>query len=66
MNVATTEARGTFADWCDGLALERPWPEHSARRGAEAFLEEKPLLRALPDSEPNLEEIVEVTVGKTP
>jgi transposase len=54
------------ADWCNGLAADRPCPENRDVTVREAFAEEAPKLLALPDSPYPLNERVAVTAGKTP
>ncbi len=53
-------------EWCNGRAMDRPWPEDKTRTVREAFEEERPKLIALPATPFPCEEIVEVAVGKTP
>jgi transposase len=52
--------------WCQGAALERPWPEDPSRRVAEVFREEQGKLLALAPNPFPVEERVEVSVDKTP
>ena len=52
--------------WCQGPALERPWPEEPSRRVADVFREEQGRLLALPENPFPVDERVEVVVGKTP
>jgi hypothetical protein len=53
-------------NWCEGLAMERRWPEDSRRSVGEAFLQEKKHLLALPSSPYPCDERIEVTCGKAP
>jgi transposase len=53
-------------EWCNGRALDRPWPQDKGRTVRQAFEEEQPKLLSLPDTSFPCEEIVEVSVGKTP
>jgi len=53
-------------EWCDTIALERPWPEDRSKTVAEAYEEEKSCLLPPPDSEVDVNERKEVSVGKTP
>jgi transposase len=52
--------------WCDGPALERPWPEDRSRTVAEVFEEEKKRLLPVPETGFPTEERREIPVGKTP
>ena len=54
------------ADWCNGLAADRPCPENRDVTVREAFAEEAPKLLPLPDSAFPLSERIAVKVGKTP
>lgn len=52
--------------WCDGPALDRPWPEGRTRTVREAWIEEQPTLLELnPNPYPD-DERREAHVGKTP
>lgn len=53
-------------DWCQGIAADRPCPEHSTLSVRDVFLEEQPKLFKLPDNPYPTEERQEVRVGKTP
>jgi len=52
--------------WCDGPTMDRKWQDDDTRTVAQAFIEEQPRLRALPDAPFSTEERVEARVGKTP
>lgn len=52
--------------WCHGRAAERPWPDDRSKTVADAFAEEKPRLRQLPDTGFPTEERREVKIGKSP
>ena len=52
--------------WCEGLAMERRWPDDHSRRVRDAALEERPRLLPLPELPFPCEERVSVRVGKTP
>src|SRR5215469_11257721 len=54
------------ADWCSGMAADRPCPEHQTLSVREAFTAEAPYLRQLPDNAYPLIERVEISVNKTP
>jgi hypothetical protein len=54
------------ADWCNGLAADRPCPENRDVTVREAFAEEAPKLLPLPDSAFPLSEPIAVKIGKTP
>lgn len=54
------------AAWCNGEAMDRPWPDDRTRRVRDAFLVEQPRLLQLPDHPWPVEDRVEVSVGKTP
>jgi transposase len=54
------------AQWCDGRAADRPWPQDKARTVRAAFEEERGKLIALPEAGFVVEELVEVAVGKQP
>jgi transposase len=54
------------ATWSTGIALDRRWPEDSARTVRDVFVEEKTKLLALPNNAFATEERTEVDVGKTP
>lgn len=53
-------------EWCQGEAMDRPWPEDSSRSVRQAFEEEQPKLLPLPEQRFPCDERREVTVGKTP
>jgi transposase len=53
-------------EWCDTIALERPWPEDRSLSVADAFLREQGLLLPLPETPFPTDERREVAVGKTP
>lgn len=53
-------------EWCDGIALQRPWPEDRSITVADAFAREMEYLLAVPEQELALEERIEITVRKTP
>ena len=52
--------------WCEGLAADRRWPEDHKRRVRDVFAEERARLLELPEVPFPAEEIVPVSVGKTP
>jgi transposase len=53
-------------EWCQGEAMDRPWPADPSRKVRDAFLEEQPKLLALPERAYETDERREVAVGKTP
>lgn len=53
-------------EWCDSIAVQRPWPEDRSISVADAVAEEQPRLLPLPTQELSLDERTEVSVGKTP
>jgi len=52
--------------WCEGLAMERRWPQDTTQTVRDAFQVEQPLLLALPANPFPVEERHEVVAGKTP
>ena len=52
--------------WCNGPALERPWPQDPAISVGQAFAQERALLLPLPEAPWPLAERLEVSIGKTP
>lgn len=52
--------------WCAGVAMERPWPEDRSISVAQAFEREQEQLLAVPERAFELDERVELSVGKTP
>ena len=52
--------------WCEGLAMDRRWPDDHSRKVRDAFEEERPRLLPLPEQPFPCEERVPVRVGKTP
>jgi transposase len=52
--------------WCDGPAQDRPCPEDRSQTVRAAFEHERTHLLALPDNPFPIDEVVEVSVGKTP
>lgn len=52
--------------WCSGVAAERRCPEDRLRSVGEAFADERPRLRLLPENPFPIEDIAQVEVGKTP
>ena len=52
--------------WCEGIAADRRWPDDHTRRVRDVFTEERGHLLALPDTPFPCQEIVPVSVGKTP
>ena len=52
--------------WCDGPAMQRPWPEDRRLTVAEAYVQECKRLLAIPDDVFATDERHEATVGKTP
>jgi transposase len=53
-------------EWCEGEALDRPWPEDPTLTVRDAFNRERPHLVALPPEPFPVDERVEARVGKTP
>jgi transposase len=53
-------------DWCDGRALDRPWPQDDSLTVRQAFVLEQPRLLELPATDYALGERLEVSVAKTP
>ena len=60
------DLNGQALAWCDGVAMERRWPQDDSRSVREAFLEEQTSLLPLPADEFPVEERQEVVAGKTP
>jgi transposase len=54
------------SEWCNGIAMERPWPEDPQKTVAQAFEEERARLLPLPENPFPVHERREVPVGKTP
>ena len=54
------------ADWCQGTVAQRRHPDDDTMTVAEAWEEEKPRLRSLPDDAFPAHDRVEVKVGRTP
>jgi hypothetical protein len=54
------------ANWCNGPAANRPCPEDRSISVQTAFVNEQPMLIALPDNPFPTEERIEISVGKTP
>jgi transposase len=52
--------------WCQGEAMDRPWPQDPQRTVRLAFEEERPRLLPLPERPYSTDERREVVVGKTP
>ena len=52
--------------WCDGVAVDRPWPDDRTISVREAFERERGSLLALPADRAPVDERVEVRIGKTP
>jgi transposase len=52
--------------WCQGKALDRPWPQDDALSVRQAFDSEQPRLLALPAADYALGQRLEVSVAKTP
>lgn len=52
--------------WCEGLSMDRRWPDDHARRVREVYEEERPRLLPLPELPFPCEERVGASVGKTP
>lgn len=52
--------------WCEGPALDRPWPDDTRRKVRDVLAEEKPKLLALPADGFPTDERREVAVRKTP
>ncbi|MFQ5472412.1 MAG: IS21 family transposase, partial [Dehalococcoidia bacterium] len=53
-------------EWCETIALNRPWPDDTRRTVADVFAEEKEKLLALPETTFPCDDRLEVSVGKTP
>lgn len=53
-------------EWCQGWAMNRPWPEDRSLTVREAFAEDSGHLLALPEADYPLEEQGTVKAGKTP
>jgi transposase len=53
-------------DWCEGRALDRPWPQDDALTVRQAFAAEQPRLLELPATDFALGQRLEVLVAKTP
>jgi transposase len=53
-------------EWCAARAANRGWPDDRSRTVREVFEEERERLQPLPETSFPAEEIVEVSVGKTP
>jgi hypothetical protein len=53
-------------EWCEGKALDRPWPQDDALSVRQAFVAEQPRLLALPATGYALGQRLEVAVAKTP
>jgi len=52
--------------WCEGIAIDRPWPEDRTTTVRKAWAQEQPALLTTPDNPFPTDERREVTVGKTP
>ena len=52
--------------WCDSIAVDRPWPNDHSISVGEAFERERGSLLALPDDRFPADERVEVRIAKTP
>lgn len=52
--------------WCQGQALDRPWPEDRQRTVRSAYQEERPLLLAAPEHAFPAEERIDVRAPKVP
>ena len=52
--------------WCDGTAMQRPWPEDKSLTVAQAFAQEQSKLLPLPPDGFPVDERREVAIGKTP
>lgn len=53
-------------DWCEGRALDRPWPQDDSLTVRQAFAAEQPRLLELPATDFALGQRLEVSVAKTP
>jgi len=53
-------------DWCEGRALDRPWPQDDSLSVRQAFAAEQPRLLELPATDYALGQRLEVSVAKTP
>jgi transposase len=53
-------------DWCEGRALDRPWPQDDALSVRQAFAAEQPRLLGLPAAGYALGQRLEASVAKTP
>ena len=61
-----TDLNAQARDWCEGRALDRPWPQDDALSVREAFAAEQPRLLGLPATDYALGQRLEVSVAKTP
>ena len=52
--------------WCEGRALDRPWPQDDALTVRQAFAVEQPRLLGLPGADYALGQRLDVAVAKTP
>ena len=52
--------------WCQGRALDRPWPEDDSLTVRQAFAVEQPRLLGLPAAAYALGQRLDVVVAKTP
>lgn len=53
-------------EWCEGLTMQRPWPDDKTRTVAEAFAEEQPKLLPVPQTSFVTEDQASGRIGKTP
>lgn len=53
-------------EWCDSVAVERPWPNDHSISVGQAFARERGSLLALPGDRFPADERLEVRIGKTP
>lgn len=53
-------------EWCQGRAAQRPWQEDRARTVRDAFEEEQPRLRSLPNDTFPADDVTNVKIQKTP
>ena len=60
------ELNAKALEWCQQIALDRPWPQDKTIKVKDAFCKEKTLLPKIPDNRFPCLDIVEVSVGKTP
>ena len=60
------ELNAKALEWCQQIALDRPWPQDKTIKVKDVFCKEKTLLPKIPDTRFPCLDIIEVSVGKTP